>query len=95
MARFLGIENFEKCSQPCSSQAFRLRKEVLDLNLFLNGNTVFRLVEPTQNDINKLYKNKATEFVITVNPLTKIKNRIDINNLIQKLTPKLTFPFFH
>lgn len=93
MARFLDVENLERCPRPCDTQAFRIRSETLDMDLFLYGNVVFRLAEPTQNDINRLYKSRASEFVITMNPLTKIKSQNDINSLIQKLVSKPTLPF--
>ncbi|MDQ1279674.1 MAG: hypothetical protein QG670_936 [Thermoproteota archaeon] len=94
MARFLDVTNLEKCPRPCYTQALRLKNEIINLDLFLHGNTVFRLTEPTQNDINRLYKTKVSEFVITMSPLTKINTQKDIDALIQKLTSKPTLSFF-
>ena len=83
-ARFLGEKIIERCSKPCDTKAFRLRQEMMDLNLYLHGNTVFSLTEHSQKDINRLYKRKVSEFIITMNPLTKITHKKEIDDLIQK-----------
>jgi len=90
MARFLGEKDPEICSRPCIDRAFRLENDSLGIELFLNGNVVFRLVKPSLKDKlfklfkirDKLLKTKANDFVITMNPITKIESRDAINKLI-------------
>lgn len=79
MARFLGEKNPERCSKPCSSRAFLLRQNTLGIELFLWGNGVFRFTKPSQRDARKLEKTKVSEFVVTMNPITKIDSREKIN----------------
>lgn len=86
-ARFLGEEEPEECSRPCYTRAFLLRQKTLGQELFLHGNVVFRLTQPSEKDVNKLYESKVDELIITMNPITKIENRREVDDLIQRLTP--------
>jgi collagenase-like PrtC family protease len=83
-ARFLGEKDPENCTQPCSTQAFVLRHDVLGIELFLHGNTVFTFNDPANNDIKQL-RNNADQLVIAMTPATKIDSQQEINALITRL----------
>jgi len=54
MARFVGERSPETCSRPCLNRALVLKNEALrdyELNFFLGGNTVYRLLQPSREDI--------------------------------------------
>jgi len=88
-ARFLGEKTPENCSKPCDSRAFLLKHRGLtdeaERKLFLQGNVVFRLVQPSRTDTEKLLRSGVTNFVITMNPVTKISSREEIDKLIVHL----------
>jgi len=84
MARFLGERSPESCTKPCNSQAFMLKNNLLKVELFLNGNVIFRLTEMTQRDTEHLRK-RAAEFIISMNPAVKMNSRTRINALIKDL----------
>jgi hypothetical protein len=90
MARFFNEPNPENCSRPCSTTAFHLKPKhqivQADTQLFLQGNVVFKTVEAIQGNIRKLHTINIAEVVITVNPITKHKNREQIDTVISKLT---------
>jgi hypothetical protein len=74
MARFLGEKSPETCSRPCLRRAFVLKNEALKeygLDFFLRGNTVFRLVQPSLEDILNLENAGVSELVLTLNPITR------------------------
>ncbi len=95
-ARFVGEKSPEECSKSCFENAFLLklpRKEVSEgffLNeflpmpeLFLYGNAVFRFAQPLREDIKKLKRSTVEEFVISMNPVTRIDKRQKIDDFIQ------------
>lgn len=91
-ARFLGEKSPETCSRPCLRRAFVLKNEALreyeeefGLELFLSGNTVFRLVQPSPGDITDLQEAGVDELVLTLNPITRIDTAEEIDNLILTL----------
>ncbi|UCH36883.1 MAG: hypothetical protein JSV76_04110 [Candidatus Bathyarchaeota archaeon] len=90
MARFFNEPNPENCSRPCSTTAFHLKPKhqivQADTQLFLQGNVVFKTVEAIQGNIRKLHDINIAEVVITVNPITKHKNREQIDTVISKIT---------
>jgi hypothetical protein len=82
-ARFLDEPSLDNCSKPCYTKTFRLEQEVLDLQLFLDGNVVYQrkpLKERRQVDTKKI-----AEFVITMTPLTHVENHREVDTLIKKL----------
>jgi len=83
MARLLGEKEPEKCSRPCETYGFVLKRKDLGIELFLWGNVVFKMIEPAEKELKEAFKIKISEFVIPLNPLTKIKNEKEINNIIQ------------
>ncbi len=84
-ARFLGEKSPETCSKPCDDRAFLLKHKGLNLELFLHGNALFSFTQPSKNDLEDPLKNNVTEFVITMNPITKVSNRHKIDALIRKI----------
>ena len=92
MARFLGEESPETCSRPCLRRAFVLKNEALKeygLDFFLNGNTVFRLVQPSPGDVLDLEKAGVSELVLTMNPITRIDTARKIDDLISDMALKI------
>jgi len=59
----------------------------LGAKLILDGNTVFRKVEPSKNDIKRL-ESQITELVVTMTPATKIENKQEIDSLIRFFNPR-------
>ena len=88
-ARFLGEQSPERCHRPCLRRAFVLTNEVLEaLELepyLLLGNAVFRLVQPSLEDLAALEGLGVDELVLTMNPLTRIDTTERINDLIVSL----------
>jgi hypothetical protein len=92
MARFLGEESPETCSMPCLRRAFVLKNEALKdygLDFFLGGNTVFRLVQPSPEDIMDLEAAGVSDLVLTLNPITRIDTVRKIDDLISDLSLKI------
>jgi hypothetical protein len=88
-ARYLGEENLERCSMPCLSKAFLLRNEVLEavgVDFFLHGNAVFRMVDPSAEEVAEAHRSEISELVIPMNPLSKIDNSEKIDRLISSLS---------
>ena len=85
--RFLGEKSPETCHRPCITRAFLLKPTDINIKLFLYGNVVFRLIPPSQEDLKKLLKSGVTEFIIDMNPITKIQSRQEIDEFIFKLKP--------
>jgi hypothetical protein len=89
-ARFLGEKSPADCNKPCQHDAFLLRNEMLEelgLEFFLQGNAVFRLVQPSREDVAELERQEVSEIVLTMNPLTGIDTAEKINELMASLEP--------
>lgn len=84
-ARFLGEKNLENCRRPCYFRTFVLKHDVLEIELILCGNAVFRLKPPSREEVKQLHGIKVTELVLTMNPATGIENRQGINDFLQRL----------
>ena len=84
-ARFLFEHEPEICSEPCDSKAFLLKQNILGIDLYLHGNVVFKLTNPSLKDVKRLYKQEIGEFIVTVNPITKLDSREKIDQFIQSL----------
>ena len=76
-ARFLGEETPRNCSKPCDTRAFLLRHKgvFMSVELFLHGNTVFSLAQPTKKHVNSLLEIGVGELVINMNPATETMSR--------------------
>lgn len=82
-ARFLAIEDPTNCNMPCFEQGFLLMNRTSNLELYLLGNTVFRYSEPSAEDIKKMSSLLGEfEVVVTMNPITKIRDRKAIDTFI-------------
>ncbi len=86
-ARFLGETDPQRCSRPCTTRAFTLKHRIVETNydLMLSGNVVFSLVKPSQRDARKLSEVGVSEFVIAVNPVTRIESHEKIDQVISNL----------
>jgi len=89
-ARFLGEKSPQTCSKPCKTRAFLLERKEFNLQLFLHGNTVFSLVNPSRKDLERSLRINVAEFVITMNPVTKILGREKIDSLIGQVKAIIT-----
>jgi hypothetical protein len=93
-ARFLGEKRPETCSRPCLRRAFVLENEALEeyeaefgLQLYLHGNTVFRVVQPSREDIARLQEAGVAELVVTMSPITGIDTATRIDDFIMAHCP--------
>jgi collagenase-like PrtC family protease len=86
MARFLGEQDLENCSKPCYTKAYIMDNEFLKAELFLHGNTVFKLIESNRKNLSKLTKHGVTELVLTMGPLTRINSQTQLDSVIQSLS---------
>jgi hypothetical protein len=84
-ARFLGEEDLDTCSRPCHIKAYFMQNQTLEVDLYLNGNTVFRLKEPTKKMISLLNKQGVNELVLSLNPLTKSSLQTGLGSFINTL----------
>jgi len=84
-ARFLKENDLENCSKPCQTRAFLLKQDIINVHLLLHGNTVFKYIEPTREEVKKLATYNISNFIFTMNPVTKIENQHQINALIDNL----------
>ena len=85
MARFLGEENLDACSRQCYTKAYHIRNELLGTDLYLNGNTVFKLNEPNKKTLSMLPKLGVDEVVLTLSPLTSASLKTELNSFIKSL----------
>ena len=85
MARFLGEPDLERCSRPCYTKAYIMDNEILDTQMVLCGNTVFKLNEPNTKITRQLAKRGVTEVVFTMGPLTSFSPQIPSESLIQNM----------
>jgi hypothetical protein len=83
-ARFVGEEKPEECSRQCMTKSFLLKNRILNLDLILVGNTIFRLENPARKDIQKI-RNMIAEIVIDLNPLVKNRGIKEISRIITDL----------
>jgi hypothetical protein len=84
-ARFLGKKTPEKCSLSCLDKTFHLRNELFNLELYLSGNTVFSLEQPSTELMEELEKIGVNEYVLTMNSITGIRKSQDIDDFSRSL----------
>jgi hypothetical protein len=85
-ARFLGERNPEECTKSCINSSIMLKRENMNRDLFLWGNSVFRNSERSQKSKKALDKMSISEYVISMNPITQISSKTEIDRLIQELS---------
>jgi hypothetical protein len=86
MARFLEEEEPVLCSRPCLDKSFHITQKELEKSFVLNGNVVFRLVDPHQRDVKQLLRMGVRELIVPMGPVSKIKTTEDINEAITTLS---------
>jgi len=69
---------------PCFKTAFSLKHEIFG-ELHMDGNTIFAMSEPTQEEMKRLVKSRPAELVITMGSMTKIHTAEEINGRIGQL----------
>jgi hypothetical protein len=84
IARFFQETNPENCSKPCNEKSLFLKQKIMQMEFFLWDNAVFRYLEPSREEIKRV-RSKVNEFIIMVNPITKMENQVEINNFISNL----------
>lgn len=83
-ARFLGERTPESCSKPCLTRSFFLKQRALDVEFYLIGNAVFRLVEPSNRDLNRLAK-RDVETILMVNAVSTLYPVKNLDKIIYDL----------
>lgn len=83
-ARYFDEPIPEACSMPCFQTAFLLKQEVLG-DMHMDGNTIFKMSEPTQQDVKQLVANNPLELVMAMGPMTQIQTSVDIDARIAQL----------
>jgi len=84
MARFLGEKDLDQCSRPCYTKAYSMKNEELGVELYLHGNTVYKLIEPDKKIISRLAK-QGVELVFTMSPLSIVGSYSEVDGLFQRL----------
>jgi hypothetical protein len=86
MARFLGEEEPALCSKPCLSKAFKIKQKELEKTFTLNGNVVYRQVEPTQRETNQLRRMGVDELVIPMGPVSNLTTKEELDEALSTLS---------
>lgn len=84
IARFFQETSPENCSKPCNEKRLLVKQKTMQMEFFLWDNAVFRYIEPSREEIKQL-RSKINEFIIMVNPIMKMDNQVEINDLISNL----------
>lgn len=82
-ARFLGQQVPEHCTMPCFDKAFLIKHPALG-EMYLQGNAVFGIANPEQDDAKLIRSTKAEEIVLAFSPLTDATNTEDINRHLSR-----------
>lgn len=85
-ARLYGEKSPESCSKPCEEKALLLKHRKLGIDLYLQGNAVFRLEEPTRKGMRELEDNGVSELVVAIGPITQVETGRDLERLVQALS---------
>ena len=85
MARFLGVEDLESCPRPCYSKAYSMENDLLKTETYLHGNAVFRRMEPNRKTAKELVKHGVNDLVVSMNPLTGITSREQLDDVARSL----------
>jgi hypothetical protein len=83
-ARYFDEPIPEKCSMPCFQTAFLLKQDVLG-DMHMDGNTIFKMHEPTQQDMKQLYASNPMELVMAMGPMTQLQTSADIDARIVQM----------
>lgn len=83
-ARYYHEDIPHQCSRPCLKTSMLLKHPVFG-DLYMDGNTIFGVVEPTQNNMRKLKSAGVNEIVLTMSPITDLRSTQDLDRTIQTL----------
>jgi hypothetical protein len=84
-ARFLGEKSLDHCSRPCYTKAYSMENEELGVDMYLHGNTVFKLADPDRKTMNQLARRGVGEFVLTMSPLSRVGSHAELESALQSL----------
>jgi len=84
-ARFLGEQSLDQCSRPCYTKAYSMENELLDIGMYLHGNTVYKLADPDKNTMNQLARWGVGELVLTMSPLSKVSSHAELEGVLKSL----------
>jgi hypothetical protein len=84
-ARFLGESSTESCTKPCFDNFFEIRQKDLGENFLLDGNVVYRGVNPTFKEIKKLKRNGIDDIVISLGHISNLFKSREIDEVINNL----------
>ena len=59
------------------------------MDFLLNGNSVFRLIQPTQEDILEMQRVRVSEVILTLNPITRMNTAKEIDDFIMAQSSSL------
>ena len=85
MARFLGEKSLDQCSRPCYTKAYSMENEELGVDMYLHGNTVFKLVDPDRRTVNQLARRGVGELVLTMSPLSRVSSKAELEGALKSL----------
>lgn len=85
-ARFTGEPSPTQCSMPCIEKAFKIHQKELSKSFILNGNVVYRKVEPTRKEKRQLKGTGITETIILMGPVSKITSTQELDQAISALS---------
>jgi hypothetical protein len=83
-ARYFNEPIPERCSMPCFKTSFLLNHEIFG-DLYMDGNTIFAVVEPKVKEIQQLVASHPAELVMTMGSVTKLRTAEDIDARIAEL----------
>jgi hypothetical protein len=86
MARFLEEVEPALCSKPCLSKAFNIRQKELEKSFILNGNVVFRAVEPSEGEARQLKRTGVDELIIPMGPMSKLDTTRELDEVMAAFT---------
>jgi len=84
-ARFLGEQSLDQCSRLCYTKAYSMENELLDIGMYLHGNTVYKLADPDKNTMNQLARWGVGELVLTMSPLSKVSSHAELEGVLKSL----------
>jgi len=84
-ARFLDEPDPTRCSHPCLGRAFRIKQETVGVELFLEGNVVYRYSEPQPHELKDLEDLGEIEVVLSASCLSDAVIRRGLAETVTRL----------
>lgn len=88
-ARYFNEPIPERCSMPCFKTAFLLKHEIFG-DLYMDGNTIFAVTEPTAKEVRQMATSQPAELVLTMGAVTKLRTAEEINARIEQVKAWMT-----